>query len=104
MLFCIPFVKPPPGVGVDKEEYIKYYPNLPEKDKKCVREERFEIGMLNETVFFLAGEPKKIDTIEQDNNEIVKWLYRHKILKKEYGIKGFIFNTEGNLIKIIKYK
>lgn len=67
-------------------------------------EGRFEIGMFYKTVQFLVGGPTKIDTIEQDNKMFIKWHYKHRYLRKKGGIKAFLFNSEGYLIEIIRFK
>lgn len=105
MHFCCytTFVKRIP-IDVAVDDYIEAHPNLPEKDKTCLKELQFEIGMLKETVRFLAGEPTKIDTIEQDNKQYIKWYYKHRDLPEKKRIRAFLFNSEGILIEIIKRK
>ena len=39
------------------DAYIQAHPDLPEKDKSCIYDGRFEIGIKQETLFFLLGEP-----------------------------------------------
>ena len=86
------------------EVYVEEHPNLPKKDKICILEGRFEIGMHNQSVFFLAGEPAKIDTLEQEDKQYIKWYYKRRDLPKELEINAFVFSSEGYLIEIIKRK
>lgn len=58
------------------DAYVKENPNLPELDKKCIYDGRFEVGMRQETVHFLLGEPKEIEMIQQPWAKQEKWMYK----------------------------
>jgi len=57
------------------DAYIMQNPNLPELDKSCIADGRFEVGMLQETVRFLLGEPKTLEVIQQPWAKQEKWTY-----------------------------
>ena len=80
------FIKPTQD-AMDK--YVKEHPNLPELDKKCIYDGRFEVGMQEETVRFLLGEPKEIETIQQPWAKQEKWFY------KQSGKKMFYMEDNG---------
>jgi hypothetical protein len=67
------FIKP---TQADIDAYVKIHPDLPELDKACIYDGRFEVGMLQETVRFLLGEPKDIETIQQPWAQQEKWWYK----------------------------
>lgn len=58
------------------DAYVKENPNLPEVDKQCIYDGRFEVGMRQETVFFLLGEPKEVEIIQQPWAKQEKWTYK----------------------------
>jgi len=58
------------------DAYVKENPDLPELDKACIYDGRFEVGMRKNTVQFLLGEPKEIEVIEQPWAEQEKWTYK----------------------------
>lgn len=75
------FIKPK---TTEIDSYIKEHPDLPELDKSCLYDGRFEVGMKQETVKFLLGEPKKIEPIRQPWGMQEKWTYKHGGLKMFY--------------------
>ena len=58
------------------DAYIQAHPDLPEVDKACIYDGRFEIGMQIETVRFLLGEPREIEVIQQPWAQQEKWIYK----------------------------
>jgi hypothetical protein len=58
------------------DAYVKENPDLPELDKACIYDGRFEVGMRKNTVKFLLGEPKEVEVIEQPWAEQEKWTYK----------------------------
>lgn len=58
------------------DEYVKSHPDLNELDKACIYDGRFEVGMGQETVRFLLGEPKEILIIQQPWAQQEKWKYK----------------------------
>jgi hypothetical protein len=67
------FIKP----GQDEiNAYIEAHPNLSEIDKSCIYDGRFEIGIRQETVQFLLGEPKKIEEVKQPWAMQQLWIYK----------------------------
>ena len=71
------------------DEYIKANPNITELDKSCLYDGRFEVGMNQEIVRFLLGEPKKIEIIQQPWAQQEKWTYKHN------GDKIFFIEDKG---------
>jgi hypothetical protein len=64
------------------DAYIKEHPDLPELDKSCIYDGRFEIGIKQETLYFLLGEPYKQEKVQQPWALQEKWIYKkrnHKI-------------------------
>lgn len=59
------------------DEFVKNNPDLPELDKACIYDGRFEVGMRKETVRFLLGEPKTIEQIQQPWAMQEKWTYKY---------------------------
>ena len=57
------------------DEYIRGTPDLPELDKSCIYDGRFEVGLLMETVKFLLGEPKKVEIVHQPWAVQENWIY-----------------------------
>jgi hypothetical protein len=91
--FMSPFVKKPKPEEVD--QYIQAHPDMPELDKSCIYDGRFEIGMLQETVLFLLGQPNKIEIVKQPWATQENWIY------KKAGIKTFILE-EKHVVGILK--
>lgn len=58
------------------DEYIKNHPDLPEVDKSCIYDGRFEIGIKQETLYFLLGEPYKIEKVQQPWALQERWIYK----------------------------
>ena len=90
--FMQPFIKPKQE---DIDSYVQTHPDLPELDKSCIYDGRFEIGMKQETVQFLLGEPNKIEIIRQPWATQENWIY------KKAGIKTFIME-EKHVVGILK--
>jgi hypothetical protein len=67
--------------------YIESHPDLPELDKACIYEGRFEIGMRKETVQFLLGEPKEVTQVSQPWAVQDKWMYKLGREKKVFYIE-----------------
>jgi hypothetical protein len=65
----------PPEV-IDK--YLQDHPDLPETDKACVEDGRFEIGIKQETLLFLLGEPKTKEIVKQPWAVQEKWIYQKR--------------------------
>ncbi|MBN1130841.1 MAG: hypothetical protein JXA71_17770 [Chitinispirillaceae bacterium] len=65
----------PPEV-IDK--YLQDHPDLPITDKTCIEDGRFEIGITQETLLFLLGEPKTKEVVKQPWATQEKWIYRKK--------------------------
>ncbi|HON10669.1 MAG TPA: hypothetical protein PLE24_07365 [Chitinispirillaceae bacterium] len=64
------------------DAYIQQNPDLPELDKSCIYDGRFEIGIKKETLYFLLGEPHTMETMHQPWAVQEKWIYKkgnHKI-------------------------
>lgn len=59
------------------DQYVKTHPDLNELDKACIYDGRFEVGMGQETVRFLLGEPKEMQIIQQPWAKQEKWIYKH---------------------------
>jgi len=58
------------------DAYIQANPDLPEYDKSCIYDGRFEIGIKMETLKFLLGEPQKIEIVKQPWATQEKWIYK----------------------------
>lgn len=65
----------PPDV-IDK--YLQDHPDLPEVDKNCIEDGRFEIGITQETLVFLLGEPKSKEVVKQPWAVQEKWVYQQE--------------------------
>lgn len=64
------------------DQYIQEHPDLQELDKSCIYDGRFEIGIKQETLYFLLGEPYKQEKVQQPWALQEKWIYKrgnHKI-------------------------
>jgi|WetSurMetagenome_2_1015567.scaffolds.fasta_scaffold39353_5 hypothetical protein len=86
------FIKPKQE---DIDQYIQAHPDMPELDKSCIYDGRFEIGMKQETVLFLLGQPNKIEIVKQPWAVQENWVY------KKAGIKTFILE-EKHVVGILK--
>ena len=79
-LFCMgsEMKRKPPDV-IDK--YLQEHPDLPVTDRTCIEDGRFEIGITQETLLFLLGEPGRKETVKQPWAVQEKWIYGggHKI-------------------------
>ncbi|MBN1307431.1 MAG: hypothetical protein JXA18_05915 [Chitinispirillaceae bacterium] len=69
------FIKP---TQEEIDAYIKEHPDLPEVDKSCIYDGRFEIGIKQETLYFLLGEPLKQEKVQQPWALQEKWTYRKR--------------------------
>jgi hypothetical protein len=97
-LFCLcagsEFIKKSPN-EIDK--YLQDNPDLPEADKTCLEEGRFEIGILKETVFFLLGEPGEKKVVKEKWAKQEYWIYR------KGGKKTFIIE-DNHVVGILENK
>lgn len=57
------------------DAYIKQNPDIPELDKACIYDGRFEVGLRQSTVEFLLGKPKKVEIIHQPWAVQENWTY-----------------------------
>lgn len=57
------------------DAYIQANPDLPEYDKQCIYDGRFEIGIQQKTLEFLLGKPKTIDMVKQPWAMQERWVY-----------------------------
>ena len=57
------------------DAYVQQHPDLPEFDKSCIYDGRFEIGLKVESLQFLLGEPSKIEVVKQLWATQEKWIY-----------------------------
>lgn len=78
------------------DAYIQNHPDLPELDKACIYDGRFEIGMKAETVRFLLGEPKSLETVQQPWAEQEKWTYKSGTFKVFYMEDDGVVGIEEN--------
>lgn len=60
------------------DSYVQEHPDLPELDKSCIYDGRFEIGIKQETLFFLLGEPYQQEKVQQPWALQEKWIYKKK--------------------------
>ncbi len=74
---CSPkdFIKP---TQEEIDSYVKEHPDLPELDKSCIYDGRFEIGIKQETLFFLLGEPVTQEKVQQPWALQEKWTYKKR--------------------------
>jgi hypothetical protein len=70
------------------DTYIQSHPDLPELDKTCIYDGRFEIGVTQETLLFLLGEPAKSLTVKQP------WAVQEKLYYKRGNQKVFIIEDK----------
>jgi hypothetical protein len=87
------FIKP---TQTQIDSYIQSHPDLPELDKACIYDGRFEIGMKMETVRFLLGEPKANETVQQPWAQQEKWTYKKGNFKVFYMEDGGVVGIEEN--------
>jgi hypothetical protein len=92
---CVPkdFIKPTQS---QIDEYIQSHPDLPELDKACIYDGRFEIGMTKETVRFLLGDPKSLEIVQQPWAQQEKWTYKRGNYKVFYMEDGGVVGIEEN--------
>jgi len=88
------FIKPDQA-SIDA--YIQAHPDLPEYDKSCIYDGRFEIGIKQETLFFLLGEPTIKENVQQPWAQQEKWTY------KKQGKKIFIIEDK-HVVGILEEK
>jgi hypothetical protein len=79
------FIKPN---QVQIDTYIQAHPDLPELDKSCIYDGRFEIGIMQETLKFLLGEPATFETVKQP------WAVQEKLMYKKGNQKVFIIEDK----------
>jgi hypothetical protein len=60
------------------DAYIQEHPDLPQQDKSCIEDGRFEIGIKQETLYFLLGEPNKQEKVQQPWALQEKWIYKKR--------------------------
>lgn len=60
------------------DAYIQEHPDLPEIDKSCIYDGRFEIGIKQETLYFLLGEPYQQEKVQQPWALQEKWIYKKR--------------------------
>jgi len=85
------FIKPSQD---EIDVYIRNNPDLPELDKACIYDGRFEIGMQASTVRFLLGEPKKLEIVKQPWAEQERWTYKRGNFKVFYMEDGGVVGIE----------
>jgi hypothetical protein len=69
------FIKP---TQEEIDAYVQEHPDLPELDKSCIYDGRFEIGIKQETLYFLLGEPVKQEKVQQPWALQEKWTYKKR--------------------------
>ena len=69
------FIKP---TQEEIDAYIQSHPDLPELDKSCIYDGRFEIGIKQETLYFLLGEPLKREKVQQPWALQEQWTYKKR--------------------------
>ena len=87
------FIKP---TQTEIDAHILANPDLPELDKACIYDGRFEIGIRKETVRFLLGEPRTNETIQQPWAQQEKWTYKRGNFKVFYMEDGGVVGIEEN--------
>jgi hypothetical protein len=70
--FMKPFIKPKQE---EIDQYVQAHPDLPDLDKQCIYDGRFEIGMKMETIDFLLGKPDKLEIVKQPWATQENWIY-----------------------------
>jgi hypothetical protein len=79
------FVKPSIA---EIDAYIQANPDLPEYDKACIYDGRFEVGIRQATLEFLLGKPSKLETVQQPWAVQQRWIYKRR------GQKVFVVEEE----------
>lgn len=69
------FVKPSIA---EIDAYIQANPDLPEYDKACIYDGRFEVGIRVNTLEFLLGKAPKIATVQQPWAVQERWIYKRR--------------------------
>ncbi len=69
------FVKPSIA---EIDAYIQANPDLPEYDKACIYDGRFEVGIRQATLEFLLGKPNKLDIVQQPWAVQERWIYKRR--------------------------
>jgi hypothetical protein len=69
------FVKPSIA---EIDAYIQSNPDLPEYDKACIYDGRFEVGIRQSTLEFLLGKPHKLTTVQQPWAVQERWGYKRR--------------------------
>jgi len=87
------FIKPS---QTEIDSYIQSHPDLPELDKACIYDGRFEIGMKAETVRFLLGEPRSLEIVQQPWAQQEKWTYKRGNSKVFYMEDAGVVGIEEN--------
>ena len=77
VLGCTPrdFVKPSIA---EIDAYIQAHPDLPEYDKACIYDGRFEVGIRQSTLEFLLGKPHKLQNVQQPWAMQERWIYKRR--------------------------
>jgi len=88
------FVKPSIA---EIDAYIQAHPDLPEYDKACIYDGRFEVGIRQSTLEFLLGEPTEIETVQQPWAVQKRWIYKRR------GQKVFVIEDE-HVVGILEEK
>lgn len=70
------------------DAYIQAHADLAELDKSCIYDGRFEIGITQETLLFLLGEPVKKEVTPQ------KWAQQEKYFYKKGNQKVFVIEDK----------
>jgi len=69
------FVKPSIA---EIDAYIQAHPDLPEYDKACIYDGRFEVGIKQSTLKFLLGEPTEVEVVQQPWAVQERWIYKRR--------------------------
>jgi hypothetical protein len=70
--FMKPFIKP---TQEKIDQYLQAHPDLPDLDKQCITDGRFEVGMKVETLEFLLEKPDKLEVVKQPWATQENWIY-----------------------------
>lgn len=79
------FVKP---TIAEIDAYIQANPDLPEYDKACIYDGRFEVGIRQSTLEFLLGKPHKLEVVQRPWAVQERWIYKRR------GQKVFVIEDE----------
>jgi hypothetical protein len=60
------------------DAYIQAHPDLPEYDKACIYDGRFEVGIRQATLEFLLGKPHKLNIVQQPWAVQERWIYNRR--------------------------